>query len=378
MQRQILPPVFALFVALCTAGCAHQPGAFRLTTPGTTPILVPPGIKDANVAKSVVRIAPIPRKTPCNPSPHGLLVQRKFFSRPQVIVAQQALNSATADELFSWTVDLEKQGCIPTNTGLQLAESIIDALPLELPKRAQLLQGRGYLRSVNSLRVVSPIYKPGASTDAGVITAITQSETNYNLKVDLIDSHSTTGYEIDWYDLLAVPNAPGYRIVLRSAEVHIDDKVEHPVSPSTDRFPSGPNPRWYQLFMMTKVSANDFDFVVVSARSPAELLDDVTNFQSDSTAFLHNADPDSYIAIPHGSGINSYIRIKENGNPVDLMRGSTVSTAIYVATTADAHIALPRLKIRKLHDGKLFPVEWDRASDKILSLPLEGGEELDW
>jgi len=293
-------------------------------------------------------------------------------------VTRDALNSATADELFSWTVDLEKQGCVPPNTGFQLTESIIDALPLDLPKRAQLLQGRGYLRSVNSLRVVAPIYKPSASTDAGVITAITQSEAAYNLSVDLIDSHSATGYEIDWYDLLPVEGAPGYRIVPRSAEVHIEDKIEHPVSPSTSRFQFDPNARWYQLFMMTKASANDFDFVVVSARTSGELLDDVAKFRRDSTAFLRDADPTSYIVIPHGSGINSYIRIKENGNPVDLLRGSTVRNAIAIASGADPHILLSRLKLRKLHDGKLFPVEWDRTSDQILSLPLEGGEEIDW
>ena len=371
-------PVFAMFVALCATGCVHQPGSFRLTTQANKAILIPPGVKAASVARSVVRIGPIPRKTPCSPSPQGFLVQRKLLTRPRVIVTRDALNSATADELFSWTVDLEKQGCVPPNTGFQLTESIIDALPLDLPKRAQLLQGRGYLRSVNSLRVVAPIYKPSASTDAGVITAITQSEAAYNLSVDLIDSHSATGYEIDWYDLLPVEGAPGYRIVPRSAEVHIEDKIEHPVSPSTSRFQFDPNARWYQLFMMTKASANDFDFVVVSARTSGELLDDVAKFRRDSTAFLRDADPTSYIVIPHGSGINSYIRIKENGNPVDLLRGSTVRNAIAIASGADPHILLSRLKLRKLHDGKLFPVEWDRTSDQILSLPLEGGEEIDW
>ena len=175
---------FALFVALFATGCAHQPGVFRLTTPGNTPLLIPPGVKNASVAKSVVQIAQIPGKTPCSASPHGFLIQRKLLASPRVIVARDALNSTTADDLFSWTVDLEKQGCLPPNTAFQLAESIIDALPLDLPKRAQLLRGRGYLRSGNSLRVVSPIYKPGASTDAGVITAITQSETSYNLKVE--------------------------------------------------------------------------------------------------------------------------------------------------------------------------------------------------
>ena len=286
---------------LCATGCIHQPGSFRLKRhKQTKQSWSHPAARDASVARSVVRIGPLPGKTPCSPSPHGLLIQRKLLSGPRVIVTRDALNTTTADELFSWTVDLEKQGCIPPNTGrFNWRESVIRCTAARSScKTDSIAPGRGYLRSVNSLRVVAPIYKPGASTDAGVISGITQSETSYNLKVDLIDSHATTGYEIDWYDLLAVSGAPGYRIVPRSAEVHIDDKVEQLTSPSTDRFQSGQNARWYQLFMMTKASANDFDFIVVSARSSGELLGDLTKFQRDSTAFLHDADPGSYIVIP--------------------------------------------------------------------------------
>jgi len=294
------------------------------------------------------------------------------------MVTREALNSTSAAELFSWTVDLEKQGCIPLNSGFRLAEDIIDALPLALPKRAQLLQGRSYLRSVNSLRVVSTIYKAGASTDAGVITGITQREGSYNLSVDLVDSHSSTGYEIGWYDFLRLEDGSGYRIVPRSAEIHAEGSVEHPAAPSTDPIHFSPSARRYDLFMMTKASANDFDFVVVSAPSSAELMNSVSHFQHDAATFLREADPASYVVMPHGSGINVYVRVKENGASIDLLRGSTVWTALALAAGADPHTLLPRVKIRKLHEGKLFPVEWDRTTDQILSLPLDSGEEIDW
>ncbi|HVY92783.1 MAG TPA: hypothetical protein VHA14_08540 [Bryobacteraceae bacterium] len=296
-----------------------------------------------------------------------------------MIVTREALNSTSAAELFSWTVDLEKQGCIPLNSGFRLAENIIDSLPLDFPKRAQLL-GRGYMRSVNALRVISTIYKAGGSTDAGVITGITQKEGSYNLNVDLADSHSSTGYEIDWYDFVPVADGFGYRMVLRSAEIHVNgnNRVDHPVTPSTFPLHFSSSARWYGLFMMTKASPNDSDFVVVSAASSAELQSDVAQFQGDSATFLREADPASYAVLPHGSGINAYVRVKENGTPVDLLRGSTVWTALSLASGADPHTLLPRLKLRKLHDGKLFGVEWDRKTDQILSLPLDGGEEIDW
>jgi hypothetical protein len=130
--------------------------------------------------------------------------------------------------------------------------------------------------------------------------------------------------------------------------------------------------------MMTKASANDFDFVIVSAPSSIELMNSMSQFQRDAVTFLRVADPASFVVMPHGSGINAYVRIKENGASIDLLRGSTVWTALALASGADPHILLPRVKLQKLHDGKLFPVEWDRTNDKILSLPLDGGEEIDW
>jgi hypothetical protein len=41
-------------------------------------------------------------------------------------------------------------------------------------------------------------------------------------------------------------------------------------------------------------------------------------------------------------------------------------------------VSLRGSQSEKLHNGKLYPVEFDRKSEQILSLPLEGGEGIDW
>jgi len=371
-------PAAALLPVLLAAGCAHRQGPFRLATPANRIILIPPDDKDLTVTHAALRIAPLPRKAVCPPSPHGLVVQRKWLTGPRLIVTRDAIGSTTGPELFAWTVEFEKQGCIPANGALALSQSVIDALPLDLAKRSQLLQGRGDLKDTNSLRVVSPIYKAGTAASAGQITSISQGGSPNSLSVDIQDSHAITGYEIAWYDLPPrEAGDPGFRVLPRSTEVHIDGAVEHPAAPATNRFQSDPQARWHQLFMMTKVSENDFDFVVLSARTSAELQNDVIAFQRDSEAFLKAADPASYTLLPHGTGINAYVRVKINGVPVDLMRGSAVRHAL-LQESADVRTVLPRLTIRKLHNGKLYGVEFDRKSEQILSLPLEGGEEIDW
>jgi hypothetical protein len=371
--------LFLVVVVGLVSGCTHQPGVFRLTAPANATTLIPPDVKDTAIARAEIRIGPIPRKTVCDPSTHGLLIQRKG-TKGRVIVTREALNATSGPELFSWTVALEKQGCVQSNEAFRLAESIIDALPLDLAKRSQLIQGRSDLKSVNSLRVVAPVLKPGTTyAPPEAIQSTTQGSTPGSINVELKMSPSVIGYEIDWYDFPAQDSGPGYRLIPRRAEIHVGDNVEHPAAPSIGRFEFGPNARWYELYMMTKVSSNDFDFVVFSARTSNELQNRVAEFQKDATKFLQTADPTSYTVLPHGSGINAYMRVKLNGVSIDLPKGNTVRQALAQAAPAhDPRLVLPLLRVRKLHDGKLFPVEWDKASDQILSLPLEGGEEINW
>jgi hypothetical protein len=369
----------SLLIALTVwiAGCAHPPGSFRLTSPASAVTLVPPEAKDVTVVRATVRLTRIPRKTVCSPSPHGLFVERKGSTGARLVVTREALASTTSAELFSWALGLEKQGCIPANEAFRLAENVVDALPLDLAKRQRLLRGRGDLKPVNSLRVVAPVLKPGTSGNLAETTSVTQGANPGSLEVEVRSNPGVIGYEIDWYDLAGQASGPGFRIVPRSAEIHVDGKVEHPTAPTSDRFQFGTAARWYELYMMTKVSANDFDFVVFSARSSEELQNSVAAFQRDATEYLKTADPTSYAVLPHGSGINAYIRVKVNADWLDLPRGNSVMQAI-VEASGDPVAVLPVLKVRKLHDGKLYPVEWDRRTRQILSLPLEGGEEISW
>ncbi len=381
MSRKSLPHFLVAGLALWICGCAHQPVTFRLLPPapgpGALPTLIPPQAKDVTLARATVPIGRIPRKILCEASPHGLAVERKGPTGARIVVTRDTIAETTAAELFSWTLALEKAGCLAPNMAFQTAENIVDALPLTLAKRAQLLQGRGDLKPVNSLRVVSPVLKPGESGPLADVQSVSQGANPGSLDVSVKTNPAVIGYEIDWYDFFPQDGGPGYRISPRDAEIHVNGNVAHAAAPTTDRFYFGPAARWYELYMMTKVSENDFDFVVFSARTSDELNNSVAAFQKDAAAFLKTADPATYTVLPHGSGINAYIRVKVNGVWLDLPKGNTVRQAVSQAGNAPSPL-LPRLKIRKLHDGKLYPVEFDRATDQVLSLPLEGGEEIDW
>ncbi|HEY1637454.1 MAG TPA: hypothetical protein VGF62_02935, partial [Rhizomicrobium sp.] len=144
---------------LTGAGCVHPVPAFRLTGPA---MMIPPGPKDATIVRAAVPIARIPKKTICAASPHGLSIERKGRTGARVVVTREVMEAMTAQELYSWTLGLETAGCLPTNESARVAGNIVDALPLSIAKRTQLLQGRNDLTPVNSLRVVAPVLKPGA------------------------------------------------------------------------------------------------------------------------------------------------------------------------------------------------------------------------
>jgi hypothetical protein len=375
---RISPAAFLVTAAaLAGAGCAHPVRAFRLTGPTT---MIPPGPKDATVARAAVPIPRIPKKTVCAASPHGLSIERKGRTGARVVVTRQAMEAMTAQELYSWTLGLETGGCLPVNESARLAANIVDALPLSIQKRTQLLQGRNDLTPANSLRVVAPVVKPGSALPDGPlaeIQSVSEGSKPGSIDVDVKAKPEVIGYEIDWYDFAPQESGPGYRLVPRSAEVHIGGQVQHPDATSVKRFEFGPAARWYELYMMTKVSSNDFDFVVFSARTSEELHKSVAAFQTDAAKYLETADPHTYTVLPHGSGINAYIRVRLNGVLTDLQKPVSIRQAIAQAKGNPAS-ALATLKVRKLHDETLYPVQWPAGSDAILSLPLEGGEEIEW
>jgi len=366
-----------LVLTVCLSSCAPHAGVFRLTVQANVTTIVPPASKNITATSSALKIASIPRRANCGPSPHGLRIERKgAFGRSRVVVTREALEATTADELLLWTVGLEKQDCIPLHEAFRLADNIIDAVPLDVAKRSQLLKARVELTSINSLKVVSPITQAGEAVSLGEVTSILQGEGQGRLGVD-VKASNVTGYEIDWYDFVPREAGRGYRIVPRSAEAHIDNRIKRLSAPSGVRFSLNPDARWYQLFMMTKLSGNDFDYVVLSARTPVELQNHGVAFGRDSGGFIRTADPTTYAVLPHGTGINAYIRVRLNDVWTDEARGSTVRQVIG-KSASDLRSLLPRLTIQRLHDGNLYPVKWDRSMDKILDLPLEGGEEIKW
>jgi hypothetical protein len=253
--------VLAIVAAMLTA-CAHPAGSFRLVsrTPGA--LLIPPRVKDASVDITSIRLRHGGTKAACGVSASGLRIAGRS------LVVNPDLLTAAPGELDNWAAALEKAGCIGPGEAFALTTAVIDSLPLEPSERMRL---RGYalatggsadLTSVNSLRVVSPVFRPGAPPGSSAIAASqpgVSNGQNGGIDVDLVANPDLRGYEIAWYDVRDREDGPGFYIAPRSAELHIAGNVDRQEAPSANQFVFEPGARWFRFFVKTRLSANDYN-----------------------------------------------------------------------------------------------------------------------
>ena len=381
-------PALAI-VAATLAACAHPAGPFRLVTRTPNAVLIPPRVKDASVDRTSIRFQSRRGPAACPASASGLRIAGKSLE-----VNRDLLTASAPGELDNWAAALEKAGCIGPGETFALKATVIDSLPLEPSQRMRL---RGYflatagsanLTSVNSLRVVSPVFRPGAPPGSSAITADRPNVSkgpNGSINVELVANPDLSGYEIAWYDVKDRDDGRGFYIAPRSAELHIAGKVEQEQAPGTNRFVFEPAARWFRFFVKTRLSANDYNIVLLSGPTASDLETRTADFHKDAPAFLGSASKTSYVAIAKEIEVNPYIRVRVNGVETDVPMGSTIRQVIeQTAGRGAASSALARLSVLKPYGvqkpprGRLSPVEWDHGTQDILNLTLEGGEQIAW
>jgi hypothetical protein len=301
-------------------------------------------------------------------------------------VTREWLGSKTADELAGWAANYDGNGCLPAATAAALPATVVDSLPLDLNRRRQLksppLATRGSLEltSASSLRVVSPVFRSaGPSTALGQRVARVSEGPRNTINVELEANEELAGYEVAWYDVKARDDGSGLTIVPRSAEVHLGDKVEKTLAPRVNHLYLNPDARWLRYFVMTRAAENNYNIVVLTGPTPAELERRSTAFRNDASAWMAAAPTGSYASMTREVGVNPFLRVSIQGSPADIPAGSSLAQAIeHVTGAGTAAKARATLSLRKLHRGKLVPVDWDRKSLEILELAIEGGEEISW
>ncbi len=359
--------IHPISVTLLCAGCAvHQPAEdWRLKTN----LLIPPGVSRPDLAKRTLATGFTAGRGTCPPQ------IRVKANRVSVTVTRDMLDRKPAGWLTSWAAGVEAPGCIAPGEGERLATQISESLPLDPTAAFHLLYsndrqtGQIDLAPPVRLQVVSPILRDEAGP---ILEEAPEAAGNGNgLTLTAKSSDNLIGYETVWYSIQPKPAGTGYSIAPLYAERHIKDQTERRGQADTNQLRFPPGASFYRLIY--KSDQTSFKALVIAGSTREEL-------ENRARLIDTGAAPCSEfcIAISRPEAINAMLPVNVNGQEALANWGANVAEAIRSAGVREPESVLSHLSVRKLHNGRLAEVEFDRASPAILNLILTGGETISW
>jgi hypothetical protein len=329
-----------------------------------------------------VAAAPLWR-TGCAPAGKAVTIAKRG-KRIRVTVSRAALLEQPAGSLAEWTAAAEAQGCFAQGAGLEMAQRIVDSVPLDPATAYRLLHGgsmaQGYvdLGVETRLQVVSPIMKEGADPEAPLIATTSATGDSNQLAVTIRTTDALLGVETAWYTFEPQPDRNGARIVFASAERTIAGKTEPAAAPLSNYLQFAPGARFYRLYYKADVGDNATTEIVIAAATRAELGRRTEALARDSS-LCRQSDAEMCMVIPRRVAVNPFLVVTVNGAEVRLTARSRVRDAVRAGGgPRQMQEILPQLAVSKPFAGKLTAVEFDRGSPEIFNLVLLGGEAISW
>jgi hypothetical protein len=368
----------ALVVLVIATGCAIHKApirTYRLVPAAVNPVLIPPGIANAEVAQRTFNANVAAGRGQCPSTPGPITIQTRGKSI-RVTVTRELLLQQPIGWLNEWTADLESQGCIAPGTSPKLAEQIAEALPLDIDQAFHLLHSNQIdITSQMRIQVVSPIVRDGVAPNGPVVDSAETSGRGNSITVNIKSSANLLGYETASYAVQTKTGGIGLSIVPLYADRHIGDETERRPEPATNYFQFPPDVAFYRVFY--EAQQTEYAAIVIAARTRAE-LERRTKIIGTGTASCDKLNNELCVAVPKQVAINGLVPVTVNGSQTFVTWGTNVGGAIRAAGERQANLLLPKLAVYKSYHGKPVAVEFDRSSRAIFNLIVSGGEVISW
>lgn len=355
------------------------PESYRLVSRSPTIILVPPKVAGPDVAQRSFKTAIVSGRRPC-PTSEGAVRAERHGKTLHLAVNRDLLATRPPGWLNRWSAVAESQGCIVPGEAANLADSILESVPLDPAVAFRLLHegtartGFQDLGPTDFLQVNSPILREGASPDAPQV----ESSTTNGLTVEAKLNSSVIGFETATFAVRPKERGIGFRIVPRSAVRNIGGVAETADAPSANYLEFPPEAAFYRLFYKFWDEENAAQTIIVMAGSNRAELESLTREVAADPAVCDKSPRALCRVMPRRIGLNPMTMVTVNGREIMLPLSATVADAIRAAGERKPESALPQLAVRKLYRGKLAPLEFDRSTPVILRLMLAGGEDISW
>jgi hypothetical protein len=337
-------------------------------------VLIPPGVRNAEISERRVSL-PVTASCPSETEAVTLVPDRRAV---RVTVKPAELRAQPAGWLEHWAESLAQRGCIAPEDSSVLAAQVAETVPLEPRIALSLLHPpeRDYvdLDAGSRLKAVGPLFREGTNSGALAIESVVSNGGTLSAKtsVDLV------GIETAWYAVEAVGVGPGARIVFKSAEDHVGDRVTHPEHPSLDYLHFSPDAKYYRLFTITRLSQSNHDTLVLASPSLPILERETRRLEVDPSQCAALASLGACVEVPHDAALTKVPVVTANRAALAVEGRGTVRDALLAAGVKQPESVLGTLHIRRRYLRRLTDVEFDRADSSVLDFPLSGGEVLDW
>ena len=369
--------------ALALAGCAPRkpaPQSWRLEKG----VVLPPRAGDAKApfqlrnARSVKRNLPVCQLRssevelrwkgrtavvradagPLAPMPGGLVMGAAGGGAPSNLGGDVLVRSNWyRDEFLPSLARQTAAGCLSEKDVPLLRQRLIDNLPLPSATAYRMRYGEyptdGYLDLDVKfrLRAVEPIREQG----------------------------QVVGFKTSFYPLVATPDG-GVRATAGDSETNLKAVITHGPASDSEVLHMPPHTTWVRLFLRSWSSTQDRRIALIAAASPRELDLASKAFEKNPEGFCAQAASlnAACVGVPKDMVIGPELRVRVNGTDQYAPVGGHIGDVLRTMNIRNGPELVKSMKVARPYEGKLVPLEFDRANYDILSLVLLGGEEITW
>lgn len=376
--------IWMLLVAVAgLAGCsAHRRlAAYRVVQKDEGVMLFPPRVPERQGSETRFVYRTPAEVEDCSGDHSGIQL-RKRKGAIAVTVRSDEAAKRPAGWLLPWSASMEERRCVPEGEGLQLARLVAEAMPLNISRGQDPLRVKatvtGYsdLEIGSKLRVVGPVFKPGTRPGAPAIAgaAPVVSGNDKGVSVEVRASADLIGYETSWYAIEPRRDSAGGELVLKSASLQTPEAAAAETAPQIHPFAFTPEMAYFRLFYLAR-AGEERELLLVAAATLPEMMRKTGRIEAGARDCEGIA---ACVVAPYGVAFTPYASVSLNGKAYDVAPGASLGSALHEAGIRDAAEVLHTLQVRKPHRRGLAQVTFDRNPEAVLSLPLNGGEEVRW
>jgi len=370
--------------------CRTSNANYRVLLLNSRPFLFPPHSRqDMSKGVHIVTTA-VPRQFSACGSIEGVRLGLQGGRTLTAAIQPSAVADHQPGWLREYAAQLERQGCLDPGEGFNVAQRIVDVLPVEIAKSASALDASPRLQGVFDLdpgvllRVVEPLFDSSNETKSHRSDRRTAESTSELTGIGVLEVRAPAdliGYRTSTYVLTNRLDGHGGLFAGVSSDTRLFQSAstsgggQARLRPSIESLPA--NFCYFRLLQMTRRTlGSDRDQMLLAAPSLPDLLELAASIARNPDRCDQLGSGGGCILAMEGTAFVPLIRVQVNGSAREYALPVTLREVL--SSVKDVDAAMKSLRVLRPYKGHPVPVAFRSAPNGILSLPLIGGEEISW